>query len=185
MGCPLFARHSRGTNLTSEGERLFKRVSIAIENIEAGAAEIIERRNLESGSVYVAASEVALHCVLLPVLQEYHRQHPGVRLKISNHSTPQAIEAIKNGIADIALVTTRPFRRPALRKPPCADSTRWRSAAVRFRSCWAAASALRSCCAIPSYRSARRRNPLSCIRNFLHMKGFPISRKRRPRRLDG
>ena len=106
LGCPLFARHSRGTNLTPEGERLFRRVSIAIENIEAGEAEIIESRNLESGSVYVAASEVALHCVLLPVLKEYRRRHSGVRLKISNHSTPQAIEAIKNGVADIALVTT-------------------------------------------------------------------------------
>ena len=30
----------------------------------------------------------------------------GIKLQISNHSTPQAIEAIKNGIADIAVVTT-------------------------------------------------------------------------------
>ena len=29
-----------------------------------------------------------------------------MRLKISNHSTPQAIDAIKNGAADIAVVTT-------------------------------------------------------------------------------
>lgn len=106
LGCPLFIRSNRGMKLTPEGERLLRHIRIAIENIEAGEAEIIESRNLERGSVFVAASEVALHCVLLPVLKKYRSLYPGIRLKISNHSTPQAIDAIKNGFADIAVVTT-------------------------------------------------------------------------------
>lgn len=106
LGCPLFIRNNRGMKLTPEGERLFEHIRIAFENIEAGEAEIIESRNLEKGTVFVAASEVALHCVLLPVLKQYRTLYPGIRLKISNHSTPQAVDAIKNGIADIAVVTT-------------------------------------------------------------------------------
>lgn len=106
LGCPLFIRNNRGMKLTLEGERLFAHIRIAQENIEAGEAEIIESRNLKKGSVFVAASEVALHCVLLPVLKQYRTLYPGIGLKISNHSTPQAIDAIKNGIADIAVVTT-------------------------------------------------------------------------------
>lgn len=106
LGCPLFIRNNRGMKLTPEGERLFAHIRIALENIEAGEAEIIESRNLEKGSVFVAASEVALHCLLLPVLKQYRTLYPGIRLKISNHSTPQAVDAIKNGIADIAVVTT-------------------------------------------------------------------------------
>lgn len=106
LGCPLFIRNNRGMKLTPEGERLFAHIRIALENIEAGEAEIIESRNLEKGSVFVAASEVALHCALLPVLKQYRTLYPGIRLKISNHSTPQAVDAIKNGIADIAVVTT-------------------------------------------------------------------------------
>lgn len=106
LGCPLFIRNNRGMKLTPEGERLFGHIRIAFENIEAGEAEIIESRNLEKGTVFVAASEVALHCVLLPVLKQYRTLYPGIRLKISNHSTPQAVDAIKNGIADIAVVTT-------------------------------------------------------------------------------
>lgn len=106
LGCPLFIRSNRGMKLTPEGERLLRHIRIAIENIEAGEAEIIESRNLERGSVFVAASEVALHCVLLPVLKKYRSLYPKIKLKISNHSTPQAIDAIKNGIADIAVVTT-------------------------------------------------------------------------------
>ena len=106
LGCPLFIRNNRGMKLTPEGARLFEHIRIAFENIEAGEAEIIESRNLENGSVFVAASEVALHSVLLPVLKKYRMLYPGIRLKISNHSTPQAVDAIKNGIADIAVVTT-------------------------------------------------------------------------------
>ena len=106
LGCPLFIRSNHGMKLTPEGERLLRHIRIAIENIEAGEAEIIESRNLERGSVFVAASEVALHCVLLPVLKKYRSLYPGIKLKISNHSTPQAIDAIKNGFADIAVVTT-------------------------------------------------------------------------------
>ena len=106
LGCPLFIRNNRGMKLTPEGERLFGHIRIAFENIEAGEAEIIESRNLEKGTVFIAASEVALHCILLPVLKQYRTLYPGIRLKISNHSTPQAVDAIKNGIADIAVVTT-------------------------------------------------------------------------------
>lgn len=51
-------------------------------------------------------SEVALHGLLLPVLEKYHILYPGVRIKISNCSTPQAITELKNGLADFALVTT-------------------------------------------------------------------------------
>ena len=106
LGCPLFIRNNRGMKLTCEGERLYEHVRIAFESIEAGEAEIIGSRNLEKGSVFVAASEVALHCVLLPVLKKFRMLYPGIRLKISNHSTPQAIDAIHNGIADLAVVTT-------------------------------------------------------------------------------
>ncbi len=106
LGCPLFIRNNRGMKLTPEGARLYEHIMVAFQSIEAGEAEIIESRNLEKGSVFVAASEVALHCVLLSVLKQYRTLYPGIKLKISNHSTPQAIDAIKNGIADIAVVTT-------------------------------------------------------------------------------
>lgn len=112
LGCPLFVRTNRGMNLTSEGEKLFARVQIAFENIEAAEAEIIESRNIEKGSVFVAASEVALRCFLLPVLREYRMKYPSVRLRISNHSTPQAIDAVRSGVADMAVVTT-PIGDPA------------------------------------------------------------------------
>ena len=75
-----------------------------------GEAEITDSRSLRSGSVYVAASEVALRCLLLPVLKKYRLRYPGIHIRISNHSTPQAIAALKGGTADIAVVTTPTVR---------------------------------------------------------------------------
>ena len=106
LGCPLFLRSKKGMKLTPEGERLYEHIRIAIEHINAGESEITQSRDLESGTVYIAASEVALRCLLLPVLKRYRLLYPGIHIRVSNHSTPQAIEALKYSAADIAVVTS-------------------------------------------------------------------------------
>lgn len=118
LGCALFSRSNRGMRLTPEGERLYEHIRIAFEHIEAGETEITESRNLKKGTVYIAASEVALRCLLLPVLKNYRMLYPGVHIRISNHSTPQAITALKDGIADIAFVTTPTDRSATLTETP-------------------------------------------------------------------
>ena len=63
-------------------------------------------KSLESGLITIGASETALRLLLLDRLETFHAQYPGVRLKISNFSTPQSIQALENGLADISVVTT-------------------------------------------------------------------------------
>lgn len=118
LGCPLFSRSRKGMALTPEGERLYAHIRLAIEHIHAGEAELTDVRSLQSGSVYIAASEVALRCLLLPVLKQFRLLYPGIHLRISNHSTPQAIEALKNGTADFAVVTTPTLPVPSLTEIP-------------------------------------------------------------------
>ena len=106
LGCTLFVRSNRGVQLTEEGERLYAHIRLAFEHIQRGEEELALSKSLGSGLVSIGASETALHCLLLPVLKQYKAAHPGVSIKVSNHSTPQAIAALKNGIVDIAVVTT-------------------------------------------------------------------------------
>lgn len=106
LGCPLFFRSNKGMHLTPEGKKLYSHISVAFEHIEAGEAELTESNHLQTGTVYIAASEVALRCLLLPILKKYRLLYPGIHIRISNHSTPQAIAALKDGAADIAVVTT-------------------------------------------------------------------------------
>lgn len=106
LGCTLFARTSHGMKLTPEGEQLYRHVKIAVEQLEAGEAELAQSRSLQTGTVFLAVSEGALRCVLPPVLEAFRSRYPGVRLRVSNHSTPQAIAALRETTADFAVVTT-------------------------------------------------------------------------------
>lgn len=106
LGCTLFIRSNRGVKLTPEGEKLYAHVSIAIEQLEKGEKLLSMDKTLQSGMISIGASEVALRCFLLPVLNEYHRLYPGIHLRILNQPTPQPITALKNGLVDLAVVTT-------------------------------------------------------------------------------
>ena len=106
LGCRLFERSHRGVALTPEGERLFAHVKIMQEQMQAAEYELSSRRSLHSGQVAIGASETALHGLLLPVLRDFKRRYPGVRLQITNHSTPQAIAALRSGLVELAVVGT-------------------------------------------------------------------------------
>jgi DNA-binding transcriptional LysR family regulator len=106
LGCTLFVRSNRGVQLTPEGEKLYAYVRVAIEQLQAGEDELLTDKSMQNGTVSIGTSGVALRCFLLPILKEFRRRYPNIRLRISNHSTPQAITALKNGAVELALVTT-------------------------------------------------------------------------------
>ena len=118
LGCRLFLRSNRGVRLTPEGERLYAHVQVAQLQLQAGEAELARGRRLESGFVSVGASETALHGMLLPVLRKYHLTYPGIRIRITNHTTPQALSALKNGEVDLAVVTAPTGAAAPLRETP-------------------------------------------------------------------
>ena len=106
LNCTLFVRSRKGVELTPEGEMLYAHVAAAVEHIQSGEEEICLERTLSKGVVTIGASEIALRCFLLPVLKDFRQKYPGVRIRVFNHSTPQAVSALKNGLVDIAVVTT-------------------------------------------------------------------------------
>ena len=106
LGCTLFVRSNRGATLTPEGEKLFAHVSVAVEQLRAGEEELSRDKSLQSGTVTVGVSETALHGLLLSVLNKFRSKYPGIRIRLSNHSTPQAMSALRNGRVDLAVVTT-------------------------------------------------------------------------------
>lgn len=106
LGCRLFFRTNRGVRLTQEGKLLYSHVQPAMTHLEAAQRELTMERELQSGCLSIGASEVALRCLLLPVLKQFRKRYPGVQIRVSNHSTPQAIAALREGLVDFALVTT-------------------------------------------------------------------------------
>lgn len=106
LGCTLFIRSNKGVTLTAEGEKLLSHVSVAVEAIQKGENELALAKNLESGSVAISVTETALHELLLSALDNFHTKYPQIKIHLSNHSTPQAINAIRNKAVELAVVTT-------------------------------------------------------------------------------
>ena len=69
----------------------------------------------------IAATEIALHVFLLPVLSRFRGRYPGVHIRLFNGSTPAAIDELKNGLADLAFVTSPIDMTDKLRSTPLTD----------------------------------------------------------------
>ncbi|MBQ8833982.1 MAG: LysR family transcriptional regulator [Oscillospiraceae bacterium] len=111
LGCTLFIRTSRSVQLTPEGEELFSHIAPAMQQIKAGEESVLLHSKLQGGTISIGVSEIALHQVLLPVLERFRQEYPGIRLRIFNSNSQQAVSALKNRLVDFALIT-----------PPIAES---------------------------------------------------------------
>lgn len=114
LGCKLLIRSTKGIELTPEGQRLFDHVAVAVRHISDAERELAAAQALETGELFIAATEVALHRVLLSALQRFRKCYPGVRVRVSNYSTPEAVEAIRNEQAELAVVSLAEPHLPGL-----------------------------------------------------------------------
>lgn len=105
LGCSLFLRSSRSVRLTPEGEALLSHIRPAMEQIRAGEEDVLLHSTMQSGTVSIGVSEIALHRVLLPALERFRRAYPGIRLRILNSNSPQALSALKENLVDLSLLT--------------------------------------------------------------------------------
>ncbi len=108
LNCRLFVRTKNGVEFTHEGKTLFDYISIAHNHILKGEKEVSRSVDAEQGTVYIGTTVTALFGFLFKVLDEFHVKHPGVKFKINTGSSNGTLEKLKNGIFDVAFVST-PF----------------------------------------------------------------------------
>ncbi len=118
IGCSLLIRSNRGISLTPEGKRLYSYVKIAVEQLQSAETEIAESISMQNGCVTIGASETALRMLLLPVLHLFKKNYPQIRVRILNNLTLQAVESVKGGEADFAVIVTPPrIEKPLVSYP--------------------------------------------------------------------
>ena len=106
LGCKLFVRTHHGVELTPEGRLLYSHVSVAHEQLQLAEQELADSTSLRTGTITIGTSETALNLFLLQRLKVFRNRYPGIRLRIRNHVTPQAVAALKQGQIDFSVVTT-------------------------------------------------------------------------------
>lgn len=106
LGCRLFVRTKSGVEFTHEGQTLFDYVNIAHSQLLKGEDEVSRAISVENGTIYIGATVTALYGFLFDFLDEFHIRHPGIKFKINTGSSNGTIEKLKNGIVDLAFVST-------------------------------------------------------------------------------
>jgi len=100
----LFFRTTKGVTLTKEGEVLFHYLEQAFNFVDIGEKAIAEMNSLNSGEIAIGASDTLCKHFLLPYLEQFHARHPGVRIRITNRTTPETITLLKEGKIDFGIV---------------------------------------------------------------------------------
>jgi DNA-binding transcriptional LysR family regulator len=108
LGARLFDRIGRHVSLTESGRRLLPRAQRILRDIEDTERVIRDLSGSVSGPLAIATSHhIGLHR-LPPVLREFSRRHPEVRLEIEFMDSEKAHDAVAQGNLEFAVITLAP-----------------------------------------------------------------------------
>lgn len=105
LGVQLFLRQTRHLKLTREGDLLLSHIEQAYNFIKVAEAKVLEMQNLESGEIRIGASDTVCKYILLPYLERFSRRYPKIKIQFLNRTSPQIVQALKNGLIDFGIVT--------------------------------------------------------------------------------
>ena len=107
IGHPLFDRSSRRGVLTDAGRVLLSHAERLLNLKDQALAAVADVRHLRSGQLIIATNE--LTCLyLLPLLHEFRRRHPAVRLSIRRALASRITAEVRDYGADLGVVTYQP-----------------------------------------------------------------------------
>lgn len=102
----LFIRTKRGVILTAEGEVLLEYVSQAMENLKAGENKLENMKKLEEGTIRIGIGTTLAKYFLMEYLAKFHQEYPKVAIHINTNMTAKALQDLKNGKIDVAIIST-------------------------------------------------------------------------------
>ena len=102
----LFARSPRGVTLTGEGQMLYQYVRNALGLLATGEDKLSQAQQLLLGTLTIGASDTVTGQFLTPYLDEFHHQHPGIRLKIVSGRSAKVVSMLRSGAVDIAFASS-------------------------------------------------------------------------------
>jgi DNA-binding transcriptional LysR family regulator len=97
LGARLFARTNRTVELTPEGVALRDRIEPLLRALDRIPLELQALAAGQTGQVRVGFTGLAMATVLPPILREFQRRFPGIRVELGESPTSAQIDALRNG----------------------------------------------------------------------------------------
>jgi molybdate transport repressor ModE-like protein len=102
-GTPLVERTGRGIRLTPAGRVLARHGAAVATALEAARGELADLRGLRSGRVRLTAFPSASPTLVPAFMAAMAERHPGVRVSFVEAEPPEAVAAVREDRADLAL----------------------------------------------------------------------------------
>jgi DNA-binding transcriptional LysR family regulator len=97
LSARLLDRTRRGVEVTPAGRLLLERIEPILRSVAAIPNDLQALADGQVGHVRVAFTGLAMATVLPPIIREFHRQHPGIRLELIESPTSAQLAALRDG----------------------------------------------------------------------------------------
>jgi len=104
LGKPLLSRSPKGIITTAEGGVMYDYLSRALGLIETAEKKYAEMADLKTGEVRIGASDTIMSVFLLPYIERYLIDYPGINFRIINRTTYGTAALLKNAQVDVGFV---------------------------------------------------------------------------------
>lgn len=104
FGTALLERGRGGSTLTEAGAVLYAQARVILGAARVAEEEIALLRGLGRGSLRIGASTTIATYLLPALLGTFHRQYPGIHLRVTSANTHDIAAALVDGDVDVALV---------------------------------------------------------------------------------
>lgn len=97
LDADLLNRTRRGVEITPAGKLLLERLEPILRSVAAISTDLQALAGGQVGYVRVAFTGLAMATVLPPIIREFHRLHPGIRLELTESPTSAQLIALQSG----------------------------------------------------------------------------------------
>lgn len=108
IGLPLFVRMGNNISLTDPGRRLLIYVDDILLKLDQAESVIRDLKDLESGTVTIAADNYLGKYFLPRFIGEFHRRYANLQLRLITHPQENLVNLLADGQADLAFFCGEP-----------------------------------------------------------------------------
>lgn len=106
LGCPLLYRTAKGVHLTEEGKCLYEQLGGIFDQLEVAERAFAQKYVKGKTVLRVGASELTLQHFLLPYIERFKRENPGVVFR-TDYTYPDRVAGdLRSDIYDLAVLGT-------------------------------------------------------------------------------
>jgi LysR family transcriptional regulator, transcription activator of glutamate synthase operon len=114
LGKQLFSRTGRGVELTDAGRALLEPVTSGYLVIDQALETVREKEGITQGNVYLATVHTLSYYFTADVVATFVGARPHVNLSLMGRSSPEVVELVESGKADIGFVYDSAVASPEL-----------------------------------------------------------------------